>query len=422
MLPPLASPWACARSGGGPVRRCDLPAIMAAPPLHHPARESGGGGNSNSKTAAKTAAAAGVQDRFSLRGVEEWASLLRNGPRRPLLTHVNADTTWLIQLPWPASASARSSSSRPPGRTHFNILIDPWLDGPQSDVASWFSTQWHVVPSGVATIAELNLLLRHVETRGDGAALPRASADAVGAPCFVDAVVVSHEFTDHCHRTTLEELPPSTPVFATDVAADLIRSWGHFHGVVTIPALGPGVSWRRLTGVGLLPDWLAVGRVITPGNALYYHSAILVAFDLNGDAAQASPATDEGHGAVKNDGGEAIVYSPHGIAAEDLASVPAASGLRTLALLHGLHDVRIWLTKQLNLGALNGLRAVAASGARYWIATHDEVKTGGGLIAPRLRRTAYSLRDAVGHEEAQMDDAPDYTFAELGSGDGLVLA
>ena len=397
---------------------------MAAPPPHHPARESGGGGSSNSKTAATTAAAAGVQDRFSLRGVEEWASLLRNGPRRPLLTHVNADTTWLIQLPWPASASARSSSSsRPPGRTHFNILIDPWLDGPQSDVASWFSTQWHVVPSGVATIAELNLLLRHVETRGDGAALPRTSAaEAVGAPCFVDAVVVSHEFTDHCHRATLEELPPSTPVFATDVAADLIRSWGHFDGVVTIPALGQDVSWRRLTGVGPLPDWLTVGRVITPGNALYYHSAILVAFDLNGDAAQASPATDEGHGAVKSDGGEAIVYSPHGIAAEDLASVPASSGLRTLALLHGLHDVRIWLTKQLNLGALNGLRAVAASGARYWIATHDEVKTGGGLIAPLLRRTAYSLRDAVAHEEAQMDAVPDYTFAELGSGDGLVLA
>ncbi|KAJ6446742.1 major facilitator superfamily protein [Purpureocillium lavendulum] len=417
---------------------------MAAPPLHrdsdaavrdpipgnsktHVRRGGHGGGGDGGTT--DSSRSRSRSNHFSLRGVDEWSSLLRAEPRRPLLTHVNADTTWLVQLPWPAAATTRP----PRGRSHFNILIDPWLAGPQSDVASWFSTQWHVVPSGVATIAELSRLLRHVEARasagGDRAPVVApataadADADAVGEPCFIDAVVVSHEFTDHCHRATLEELPPSTPVFASDVAADLIRSWGHFDGVVTIPALGPDVPWKRLTEVGRLPSWLAVGRVITPGNALYYHSAILIAFDLDdrsAPAAAAAPPPPPGDRDAAASG-EAIVYSPHGIAAEDLVGVPAASGLRTLALLHGLHDVRIWLTKQLNLGALNGLRAVAASGARYWVATHDEVKTGGGVIAPFLRRTAYSLREAVEHEEARMDPAPDYTFAELGSGDGLVL-
>ncbi len=45
--------------------------------------------------------------------------------RRPILFHVNADTTWLLSLPFPVDALC------PPGRSRFNILLDPWLQGPQ---------------------------------------------------------------------------------------------------------------------------------------------------------------------------------------------------------------------------------------------------------------------------------------------------
>lgn len=360
--------------------------------------------------------------------LEEWSSLLQS-TSRPILVHLNADTTWLLQLPYPSSATP------PPGRTRFNILLDPWLLGPQSDVASWFSTQWHVVAPSVETIAELNKALQDIEGRSttinvangqnrpsglDSCPLaqPGTRLEPEGIPgpgpghgqgseSFIDVVVISHEFTDHCHRATLEELPPSTPVFAADVAADLIRSWAHFDQVITTPALGPGVEWSRLT-VGPLPDWLAIGRAITPGNALYYHAATLVAFDL---------------GAGK--GCEAVIYSPHGIQSEDLAEIKS-SGIQTLALLHGLHDVRIWMTKQLNLGALNGIKAVSACGAKYWIATHDEIKRGGGFIAPLLQRNIHTCKDAIIHEEALLKQLtskplPSDRFLELGSGDGLVL-
>ena len=40
--------------------------------------------------------------------------------RRPILTHLNADTSWLLQLPYPTDAV------KPAGRTRYNILIDPW--------------------------------------------------------------------------------------------------------------------------------------------------------------------------------------------------------------------------------------------------------------------------------------------------------
>lgn len=362
--------------------------------------------------------------RATVCNIDEWASLLHNSPQRPVLTHLNADTSWLLQLPYPAGAA------RPSGRTHFNVLFDPWLHGAQSDVAWWFSTQWHVVPPAVASIHDLDSLLKKLERRrhggGDGvlvdneeAAETRHNGGGSGGS-FIDVVIISHEFTDHCHRATLEELPQQTPVFATDAAADLIRTWCYFDNVVTAPGLVEGVHWSRLT-VGSLPSWLSIGRVVTPGSALYFHSAVLVAFSLDqlSTTAAATPAA----AAAKMS--EAIVYSSHGIKSDDLAGLPS-SGLTALVLLHGLHDVRIWAAKQLNLGALNGIRAARACGARYWVATHDEVKTSGGFIAPLLRRVRYTLSQAIRDEQARLmasgdEEEPVYTFAELASGDILLL-
>lgn len=94
---------------------------------------------------------------------EEWKAALATP--RPVLVHLNADTTWLVQLPYPR----RAERPPPAGRSRFNLLLDPWLQGPQSDVASWFSIQWHVVEPSVATIAELNDALGELE-REDRAA------------------------------------------------------------------------------------------------------------------------------------------------------------------------------------------------------------------------------------------------------------
>jgi hypothetical protein len=331
----------------------------------------------------------------------EWVAALQG--KRPVLVHLNADTTWLVQLPRPSSSDVNGS------RTHFNLLLDPWLKGPQSDVASWFSTQWHIVAPCIQTIAELNQMLRDVETDlGHG---------AMENECFIDVVAISHEFTDHCHQATLLELPKAVPVYAADLAADLIRSWKHFDNVITTPSFLPTVDVAGETPhYRLLPRWVRISRMISANNALYYHSAIVVTYDLQGP----QPAL-EGH-KINQKNLEAIVYSPHGIKAVDLQPL-GGSGIRTVAFLHGLHDVRIWLTKQLNLGALNGIEAVREVGAKYWVATHDEIKKGGGFIAPLLRRTIYTLQDAVASEEKKIprNKKSEYNFIELGPGDGLIL-
>lgn len=359
---------------------------------------------------------------FNISNRAKLRSTLLQATDEPVLVHLNADTTWLVSLPYPPTATTKPAA----GRSRFNILLDPWLQGPQSDVASWFSTQWHLVAPSVQTIDELNLLLAEAEQGGKQAAAAQKEAKAGSdgrLASLIDVVAISHEFTDHCHETTLKELPRETPVFATEKAAQLIRSWKHFDSVTTTPGFSSDtVDWQKTLSVSPLPDWIGIGRVITAGNALYYHSAVMIAFKTvapapnKGGKKAGDPSDNISHNTA------AVVYSPHGIKATDLASVKSA-GIETRVLLHGLHDVGIWMTKQLNLGALNGLEAVRASGAKYWIATHDEEKEGGGFIAPLLRRTKYTVADAVRSETKNMgDEAPGYRFVELGSGDALVLA
>lgn len=297
----------------------------------------------------------GVQLQKDLKGAVSNALQLR----RPLLTHLNADTSWVLSLPYPDSEPC------PLGRSLFNILIDPWLQGPQSDVASWFSQQWHAVDSSVQTLAELDACLRDAENlvQSPHPSSPEREIGFSGTKhqgnisSYIDLLVVSHEFTDHCNFETLQQLPPSTPVLATKKAAHLILSWKHFRRVYPIgcfPQLN--YNWKN-TSSEALPPWLGIARITTNRDALYFHSAILITFNIG-------PSTQNGPT-------EGIVYTPHGINADDLKMLRLASPpISVLALLHGLHDIRISI-RQLNLGAHNALRAQRTSGSKYWVSTRE---------------------------------------------------
>ncbi|KAI9806455.1 MAG: hypothetical protein M1833_003642 [Piccolia ochrophora] len=367
------------------------------------------------------------------------ASLAENerappGPRRPALTHLNADTSWLIQLPRPESHAS------PAGRRYFNILLDPWFVGPQSDVASWFSQQFHAIESAFGSIAAVEQSIRRIEGRPDRECPSNATRTSKdGEPTItdddespIDAIAISHEFTDHCHQETLLEVNEKVPVFATKVAqvpvkprlrlltdsqkaAELIRSWSHFRTVIETPAFtGHGTSWRN-TVTDPLPGWLGIARVASQGSdLLYYHSAILLTFDLGA-------------------GAEAIIYTPHGIVPDDLEPVSGADPpIRTLVLLHGLHDISVgrWQRGQLNLGAHNGLRAQRLLHAKYWVGTHDEIKRGGGIVSFFLQRKVVALKDALASELAQggvvseesaFEALREIHFCELGNGERMVL-
>jgi len=314
---------------------------------------------------------------------------------------VNADTTWLLQIPLP------SSSSNSPRRWH-NILLDPWLSGSQSDVASWFSRQWHSIAPALGSIAEVEELCREVEaasisTSTSSNDIPPTSTSSPPTT-LIDTIAISHEFTDHCHKATLLECSPSTKVIAATKAASLVEGWKHFDSVIETPIFNG--DWRE-TGGQSTPPWLNVSRLQTKSDALYYHSAILIAWGdgTDGDA-------------------EAVIYTPHGIHAPSLEAVSSAKPpIQTLAFLHGLHDVSIDYGLQLNLGAHNGLTAQKVLGAKYWIGTHDEVKKGGGLVSWFLRRKVYTVKDALEKAKEETGGAEvEARFLELKNGESEVLA
>lgn len=204
------------------------------------------------------------------------------------------------------------------------------------------------------------------------------------------------------------------PVFATQKAAQLIRTWNHFDKVYDVATFLSDIDWRT-TSQDSLPSWLGISRLVTKSDALYYHSAIVICFEDTSGPERA----------------EAVIYTPHGVQAESFATmISTKPPVQTLAFLHGLHDVSIALSKQLNLGAHNALKAQRILNSRYWIGTHDEVKIGGGLIAPFLRRKAYSILDAFEKERPEDTSSPDMrsatdtedvTYVDLGSGESLLL-
>jgi len=381
--------------------------------------------------------------------------------RRPLLHHLNADTSWLLQVLRPESAVRNGA------RIYYNILIDPWLQGGQSDLASWFSQQWHATPSAVPSIAALEELAREMEILASGlrvgagrksnAAMEREQDARVET--FIDAVAISHEFTDHCHKETLHDIHPNVPVFAVREAAKLIGSWQHFRTVVTVDEFGQhgNTDWRS-SSMAPLPDWIGISRLLQKDDVLHYHSALMIAFNNRHHSSvsnftslnkSSSTKRKQHHFTIEpnedDETAEAIIYTPHGIHSGDLTLIPTASpAINTLAFLHGLHNIRVGTASgrtalQSNLGAHNGLKAQRLLNAKHWIGTHDEVKKGGGLVAWFLQRDVITLKEALdrerelrtdesgmgatmGGELGEVLDAFEGTkWADLGNGESRVL-
>ena len=326
-------------------------------------------------------------------------------------------------------------------RCYYNILIDPWLVGGQSDVASWFSQQFHNEPSSVQSVAELEELMHEIE----GLAR-RLSSDSNGKvmndkkDTFIDALAISHEFTDHCHKETLLEIHPDVPVFAIKEAAKLIQSWKHFRTVTTVSVFGKdgNVDWRS-TSIPPLPEYIGICRLLQTDDVLNYHAALMFTFNNQHGAASKLSRTAHSlsidrqsrhHSTIEPDedeeSAEVIVYSPHGIHSGDLKFIPMASpSISTLAFLHGLHNVRVGTVGgrtalQSNLGAHNGLKAQRILNAKYWIGTHDEIKKGGGLVAWFLQRDVITLKDAL--EQEQQEKEGDVYYIELLNGESRVLS
>ena len=212
------------------------------------------------------------------------------------------------------------------------------------------------------SIEDLNNYLADIEKtiqqRPSPSEQSQPDAIAKGKNPYIDAVVISHEFSDHCNEHTLRELDVTTPIFATKAAATIIRRWHHFTIVQDIFdfALSNG-DWTDFSPS--LPQWLGIARLVSSLDIGHIHSALIICYNIQYDQSE------------KKQDAEAIIYTPHGIKADNLRQIPhAIPSIRPLALVHGLHEVFL-CRQQLNLGAVNGLELQKLTGAKYWITTHD---------------------------------------------------
>jgi hypothetical protein len=120
---------------------------------------------------------------------------------------------------------------------------------------------------------------------------------------------------------------------------------------------------------------------------------------------------------------ECVVYTPHGVAVSAIEKMTTVSPrLKPLCLIHGLHDVKLSVVQQLNLGGHHGLKVYRAlkSKSCYWVGTHDEQKIGGGIVAWFLRRNTITLNQALQQEKVTKirgdGNLDDIIFEEIGNG------
>lgn len=187
-----------------------------------------------------------------------------------------------------------------------------------------------------------------------------------------------------------------------------------------------------------LPAWLSISRLTAANDALYYHSALLITFATHPflpttprKRSSLSIYGEDDPSSTASEAAECVIYTPHGIPHTALTPVAEADPpLHTLAFLHGLHDVSISAAQQLNLGAKNGVLAQRMLRAKYWVATHDEVKKGGGLVSWFLRRKIWTLDDALKAAKVEVtdrqartydDEFEDVRFEDVGNGDSRIL-
>ncbi|RAH73809.1 uncharacterized protein BO66DRAFT_459403 [Aspergillus aculeatinus CBS 121060] len=296
-------------------------------------------------------------------------------PLHPVFTNLNGDSSWLISLPQPAGG-------------YFHLLLDPWLGGPAIITSSWLSHITHIEQEKFQSIAQVEQLARDISAPS-------------GTESRIDAVIVSHPFSDQTHKDTLIQLASTVPVYATREAAAVVRSWGYFDTVVDIPDYEPTTPWLD-EELAPMPSWLHLLRIPTgePHPALHY--GIVIAYT--------TPRKTT----------EAVIYSPHGIEPPFVQPLVEEASFTTLALLHGIDDQSTLGVPQ--LGVENGLRLEALTGARYWLRTHSPLLDFRGLVGWFYRSVPRTLDDGLEQAEREMGykrARPNYV--EVANGESVVL-
>jgi hypothetical protein len=333
--------------------------------------------------------------------METILELVKTEPGRPILTHLNADTAWLISFPQPPSTEEDTGIN---ARSYYHVIVDPWLDGEYVVGTRWFMAMQHAIQRSYKTMQQVQELILEIESVA-GNSIPEDKGE-------VDAIFVSHYLGDHFHRGTLEQIDPSVPLISVKSVVEEVKKWNHFHTVeqmLDLDVNAPQSLWQAPVS-SALPGYIRVGRLPDGGSYPELHWATLIAFSPSGN--QLTPF---------NSNVETIFYSPHGIYSDRFTNLDWANKYsKPLVLLHGLNPA--FSPQAANLGVENGSKLAMMLKPKYWIPTHDEELEYQGFLGWFQTKPKKTFADAAFGDGEGKADAGKPICRELENGEVFVLA
>ncbi|KIV87962.1 hypothetical protein B0A52_05637 [Exophiala mesophila] len=301
--------------------------------------------------------------------------------KRPTITRLNDDTSWLVSIPHPDDDGVSG------GPSFFNFLVDPWFHTKQVIISEWFLVQWHVHESRISSIADLEEFLQH--TIGQ----KRHPATISVPTSYIDAVIVSHDTTDHCHKETLKQVSAAVPIFASPSAAREISSWKHFRTVVSLPQGNQAKFDWRTANLHPLPGWLGMKHLSQGEHFDSLYGGIALYFTKSASSL----------------GVEALIYAPHGIKASAATWLGAAEPkVELVALIYPWTEAKI-MGLAATYGREEGEKLLLGTKSRYWIDTHDGEKISSGILswflAKRCRIDSHAESPGTGNKVSNLQGA-----------------
>lgn len=254
---------------------------------------------------------------------------LRGGFR---IERLNSDTSFLIVA-----------------RDGTRLVVDPWLVGAEIDGAAFFNRAEHTDP-----VVHPSSILE------------------------CDAIIISLQFSDHCHEDTILLFPDNVPIFGSAAAIDRLRK----HPILRRRSLCVISDYASPTTIG----FVQLFTIPTSGLLDFTHGGLV--FQQN--VGRRAPA-------LKPPQSEYIVYAPHGLICRG-ETEKVLRGLRgscrCLMITCSLYCPPLLLGGAVNLGLEPTLPIVELVSPHNIIDCHSEQKLTSGLI-PFLSQTNYPTTPAV---------------------------
>ena len=207
----------------------------------------------------------------------------------------------------------------------------------------------------------------------------------------IDAIIITHEFSDHLHEETLLLLDATIPILATKSAIGRLKQNKVLskRNMIEIPASNKGVQILDYNNTG-------IGIISATGAFDYVHNALLIVPKTSANEINESDILlcDKDNGTIDADTNTArggVVYSPHGFflnkrdaILKDLESYK----IDVLIITMTEYYLPFYVGGTVNLGIQHAANVVDFLKPKVVINCHSEKKRASGII-PLLAKPIY---------------------------------